>query len=1105
VKRVPGVCYRKLYLQGGKQTPNNEFPIFGTIAGMIPTADKQFTLDTPLKRWFPATLDTLLVALLLLAAIVSRFYNLGARAMSHDEINHVVPTFSLYSGNGYQYDPMSHGPLQYHMMALSYALFGDTDFTTRIPAALFSVGTIVLAMLAFRRYLGRTGAILAGVMFLVSPIMLFYGRYARNEAYIVVWGLLTLYTTLRYLEHGKAWTLFLFTAVNALHFTDKATAYMFAGEMFIFLAFYFVDRMARREWPQANRRASFLSGLGIAIALSAGAVGLFLTQKPLDTLAIKLSVAGLAVGGVGALIWSGVELVRNFGWASLRTERVLDLLMLLGTFILPLVGAIPIALLGKTPLDYTSAGMIRVGVAALVLGAIAIAIGLWWFGRKWLLHAALFFIPFVILYTTFFTAPQGLVGGLVGLLSYWTVQQDVARGGQPLYYYAFLLVPVYEFLPALGTLAAAMIASKKKLWLSQSGQPFMRPMPKLASEGKEIQPPVPVAALLVYWSVASLALFTYAGEKMPWLTIHIALPLILSAAWAFGWMIETLPWGRSAAWGIRNYARGAVLAFFCLLVLLTARTAFKAAYINYDYPFEYLVYAHGAPYPKALFNEIEELSLRTTGGTDMVFAYDNFVRYPYWWYARRYPNKIDFDLNPTRDVQNALVIASGDDKISKLDPIVRDNYFEFNYMRLWWPTMDYWSLKWGSIDSERISALTQTGITAAKIPPMTVFEYIKYSWPHIQPFFTDPAVRNAVWQIWFNRDYTAWAALRSSDAYTLTNWGTSERMRFYIRKDIASKLWPYGTTAQPIVQQTDPYAGITTPVSPENILGAAGSASGQFQAPRGIALAPDGSLYVADSLNNRIQHLSPDGKVLQVWGSGADVAKGAAPGGTFNEPWGVAVAPDGSVYVADTWNYRIQKFTSNGSFQLMWGSGPALGQDQFYGPRGLAIDSLGRVFVADTGNKRIVIYDKDGKYLSEFGSPGMQPGQLDEPVDIAVDLQGNVYVTDTWNQRVQVFSPDTTRMAYTDAAEWPVDGWYGTGLDNKPFITVDPNGNVSVTDPGLCRVISFDNNGKPAHVYDGCASGTFQLPSGIVSDGSGGLWVTDAASGKLVHFKTQNP
>jgi len=92
-----------------------------------------------------------------------------------------------------------------------------------------------------------------------------------------------------------------------------------------------------------------------------------------------------------------------------------------------------------------------------------------------------------------------------------------------------------------------------------------------------------------------------------------------------------------------------------------------------------------------------------------------------------------------------------------------------------------------------------------------------------------------------------------------------------------------------------------------------------------------------------------------------------------------------------------------GKFVMMWGTGPAQGNAQFYGPRGLVVDSLGHVFVADTGNKRIVIFDANGNYLGEFGTPGAQLGQLDEPVDIALDSNGNAYVTDTWNQRIQVF------------------------------------------------------------------------------------------------------
>ena len=133
---------------------------------------------------------------------------------------------------------------------------------------------------------------------------------------------------------------------------------------------------------------------------------------------------------------------------------------------------------------------------------------------------------------------------------------------------------------------------------------------------------------------------------------------------------------------------------------------------------------------------------------------------------------------------------------------------------------------------------------------------------------------------------------------------------------------------------------------------------GQLQRPRGLRVAPDGSIYVADSGNHRIQHFSADGTVLQAWGTFADLSKGAAPGGTFNEPWDVAVAPDGSVYVADTWNHRVQKFTADGKFVKMWGYfGQGEKPDAFWGPRGLAVDAQGRVYVMDTGNKRIVVFD----------------------------------------------------------------------------------------------------------------------------------------------------
>ncbi|MBU4224325.1 MAG: SMP-30/gluconolactonase/LRE family protein, partial [Chloroflexi bacterium] len=810
-----------------------------------------------------------------------------------------------------------------------------------------------------------------------------------------------------------------FTLVNAPHFTDKATSYIFAAEQLIFLAVYFLDRVIWREWPLPKYRPAFLLALSAMSALLAGAAGLYLTGKPLASPALTLVVA-LGFAGLLAGIIAGVSLVRGLDcircrWAGIRSERAFDLLMLLGTLVLPLLVGIPLKMAAFNPLDYSPAGIWRSVITIGVLMVIAVLLGLWWNRRAWPLLAILFYGIFTILYTTFFTNPEGLAGGFMGALSYWLEQQTINRGGQPWFYYGLFQIPLYEFLPALGTLAAVVIAIRKRLWQAQPAQPFIPAEGLAVQASASADQRVPTLLLIVYWALSNLAAFTIAGEKMPWLTIHIALPLILAAAWAAGWLLETSAWS-SARWNWKQDLRVVVLACMGILAVLTFRASFRAAYINYDYPFEYLVYAHAAPDPKLLLGEIEEISRRTTGGMDIVVAYDNNVRYPYWWYLRRYPNRSDFDVNPTNDLRRAALIVVSSANYDKIAPVLRDNYLAFDYNRLWWPNQDYWNLKWDWIENEHRRDL---GLDA---PPLRLDEYLLRVWGYIRPFFSDPNVRSAIWQIWLNRDYTQYAALKQSDAFTLTNWNTVERMRAYVRKDIAAQIWPHGLAAQEAVV-ADPYASVTVQLTPDQVIGAAGSDAGQFQAPRAIAIAPDGSLYVADSSNHRIQHLSPSGEVLHVWGQFGEAAQGDAPGGKFNEPWGVAVAPDGTVYVADTWNYRIQKFTADGGFLSMWQTFGLLEEpDTFYGPRGIAVDAHGRVFVVDTGNKRVVVFDAEGKYLTQFGGAGLGPGQMDEPVGIAVDADGNVYVADTWNQRVQVFAPDETGLIYTPISEWAVSG-----------------------------------------------------------------------------------
>jgi predicted membrane-bound mannosyltransferase len=101
---------------------------------------KQNWLERPIHTALPnITNEIVLFVMVLLLAFITRFYNLEARVMSHDESLHTYFSWLLYRGQGYEHSPMMHGPFQFHVVALTYFLFGASDFTSRIPSVLFSI------------------------------------------------------------------------------------------------------------------------------------------------------------------------------------------------------------------------------------------------------------------------------------------------------------------------------------------------------------------------------------------------------------------------------------------------------------------------------------------------------------------------------------------------------------------------------------------------------------------------------------------------------------------------------------------------------------------------------------------------------------------------------------------------------------------------------------------------------------------------------------------------------------------------------------------------------------------------------------------------------
>lgn len=1123
--------------------------------------------------------QTVLVVVLLLLALLSRFYDLESRVMSHDENTHVYFSWLLEQGQGYSHDPLSHGPFQFHVVAFSYFLFGDNDATARFPAAIFGVAAVGMVFL-FRRWLGGKGAAAAGVLMLISPYMLYYSRYVRNEMLVVPQTLLLFWAVFRYVETRKTKWLYLVVFSLSLHFTTKETAFMYTAALLVFLGLYFGYRLIREEWSKNLYKNLFLGGLGLMLA--GGAVAGYAFLKAIEE---DYSSSGV-VGGISPLMYIGLivtvlglitfftTLIRQFG-NRLRTDfPSFDLILVILTLILPQLAAIVATVGGWDPLAYDVQEAYRKTVIAITaLSAAAAVVGVIWDWKRWLPAAAVFYVPFVILYTTFFTNGLGLASGLVGSLGYWIVQQGVERGSQPLFYYAFLQIPIYEYLPALGALLAAVLGLKR--W--SSGRKRQNEALKHRQEledGEELaavdnpdeshdaERRFPAILFLGYWSVVMLGLFTYAGERMPWLTVHIALPMILLSGWSIGVFLDGIDWkgwkqgwlvialefvllvsvlsllGRlfgpeppfqgqtldelnatssffsalvvSAAagaglwhfgrlWSGRELLKSLGVLFGVLLALQTARTAFRAAYINYDYPTEYLVYAHSGTGPKIALEQIKELSLKTTGGLNIEVAYDNETLYPYWWYLRNYQNAYYFASNPSRTLMNYPVVTAGAGNWAKIDPLLEEHYYTMEMKRIWWPNQDYFAMGYDRINSEYIQQQNAVGVENPE--PLGAAAYVWRAAKKLGGFALDREWRTALWDVWFNRDYEAYAALKGRDM-SLQNWDPSENMKLYVRKDIAGMIWDYG--AAPTVFEpeefVDPYEERTTVLAASRIISGSGTGEGELLQPRGVAVAPDGSVYVADAGNHRIQQFSPGGEFLRSWGGfGGDTDPQP---GTFNDPWGVTVDAEGRVYVADTWNHRIQVFTARGEYVDSFGTfGQAETSFGFWGPRDVAVDTNGQLYLTDTGNKRVVVVDSNLQFVGDFGGFGLDPGFLDEPVGIGVDGQGLVYVADTWNQRIQVFDP--ADGLFLPVRQWDIEGWYGQSLENKPYLDVNDQGVTCATDPEGYRVLCFNAEGEFLQGWGGFGSldSQFELPSGIAFDDNCGVWVADSANDRLMYFE----
>ena len=253
------------------------------------------------------------------------------------------------------------------------------------------------------------------------------------------------------------------------------------------------------------------------------------------------------------------------------------------------------------------------------------------------------------------------------------------------------------------------------------------------------------------------------------------------------------------------------------------------------------------------------------------------------------------------------------------------------------------------------------------------------------------------------------------------------------------------------IQRIAPDGNVTTIAGGIEGFGDGVEGKAQFNSPSGIAVAPNGDLIVADTGNHCIRRVPLHGETATVAGNGkAGYADGPARQAQFNGPIGVAVDPSGNIYVADSYNDRIRMITPDGQVSTVAGKGaPGFADGDrntalFDTPSGIIVANDNSLIVANTGNDRLRRITPDGNVAT------LPVADLSSPIGLAITYDNFLYVTELDRSRVVQIAPDGTTRVMADDAQF-----------NQPAgIAIDPNGRgparLYVADSGNYLVRKLD-------------------------------------------------
>ncbi|MCD4686218.1 MAG: SUMF1/EgtB/PvdO family nonheme iron enzyme [Anaerolineae bacterium] len=602
----------------------------------------------------------------------------------------------------------------------------------------------------------------------------------------------------------------------------------------------------------------------------------------------------------------------------------------------------------------------------------------------------------------------------------------------------------------------------------------------------------PFLLLTGWWAITIVLGLTIAGEKMPWLTTHLVVPLALLAGWWLGRVVTGLRWEsiRAGGWALlvlmpvgfialahvwlgmwgstppfsgrslndltesgnwiaallivscilyvigrygRRYggdqlSRMAVVSAALVLAMITARAAYLAAYINHDYATEYLVYAHAGPRVKTVMDEIERIAELTNEGTNMRVVFDDESSWPFSWYFRDYTNYFLLRGEAGSVDESMLDGARVVVVGNKKAPEVRRMLGDQYY------EFSYFRLWWPMQEYFHLTYDDVAGVLSLDGDDVAA-----------------PYYREGLFDIWWNRDYSTYAQAMCMDArqYECVNEASAGR-------DDAERDTLFDSCQNRLVYECadDTRFDVSQwPVSDRMYF---------FVDKRVAAQVWDAG--IGSSTVNIREPEYPEDKVYldlaaeHIFGADLDMAS----------PRGVTVDTDGTIYIADTDRSRVLALDADGNLLRAIGD-PTLVTEEgqsLLQPWGLDVDGDGNIYIADTWNNRVAVYSTAGEFVRTWGHYGDLTDPSTEamwgPRDLVIGPDELIYVADTGGKRVRVYTKEGEHVRDIGS------GGSGQGQIDEPvglaFNLV--SGELYIAESWNKRISVFDTTGMFRRSFD---------------------------------------